>query len=101
MAKNNELNNLVENILDDHPETRDDDLKLFVWVCYHTHPSLLNETLSKAFWNHDENGLPSFETITRIRRKVQEKNPRLRGTLYEKRHHKEAEYITTFGRRYS
>ena len=99
--KKNELNQIVEDVLKEHPEARDDDHKLFIWVCYYQKPELLNETFSKAFWNHNENGLPSFETITRIRRKAQEKKPELRGKAYDKRHQKESEYIMQYGRRYS
>ena len=36
--------------------------------------------------------LPAFESVSRCRRKMQEKYPELRGTAYEQRIKKEAEY---------
>lgn len=99
--KKNEMNELVEKALREHPVTRDDDLKLFVWVVYYIKPELMDKKFSETLWNHKENGLPSFETVTRIRRKLQEKNYHLRGKAYEDRHHKESEYIMRFGKNYN
>ena len=92
---------IVERVLKEHPETRDDDHKLFVWVCYYEKPELLEETFSRVFWNHSENGLPSFETIRRTRQKLQEKKTSLRGKKYEARQAKQSDYIKTYGRKYT
>ena len=48
----NNYKDSVERVLKEHPETRDDDHKLFVWVCYYEKPELLEETFSNVFWNH-------------------------------------------------
>lgn len=89
----------VEKALKEHECTRDDDHKLFVWVVYYIKPELLKQSFQNAFWNASENGLPSYESITRARRKAQEKHPDLRGKAWEKRHAKENEYIRKFGRK--
>lgn len=91
----------VEHVLREHPETRDDDHKLFVWVCTLVCPGIMKEPFGKAFWYHMENGMPSYESITRQRRKLQEQHPHLRGKKYLKRQGKQDEYILKYGRRYS
>ena len=92
---------IVEKVLRKHPETKDDDHKLFVWVCYYESPELLSESFSTVFWNHAENGLPLYDTITRARQKLQHDKPELRGKAYQKRMAKQTEYKENFGRRYS
>ena len=92
---------LVEKILREHPETRDDDMRLYVWICHETCPASMIQQFSKVMWYHSDYGLPSYESITRARRKLQEQHPELRGKKYEKRQGKQAEYINKYGRRYS
>ena len=92
---------IVEKILRAHPETRDDDFRLYVWVCQELCPDVMKEQFAKALWYHNENGLPSYESITRQRRKLQEQHFELRGKKYLKRQGKQDEYISKFGRRYS
>lgn len=41
--------------------------------------------------------LPSFESCTRVRRKLQEKHPELRGTNYKERKAEEAKVIEQVG----
>ena len=90
---------LVTKILTEHAVTRDDDFKLYVWVCYELCPENMDGKFSKTMWNHEELGLPSYETVTRARRKAQEMNPALRGTKYKKRQERQEDYIETFSRR--
>ena len=92
---------IVEKVLKEHPETRDDDHKLFVWICHLECPKLCSEEFSKVFWNHATNGLPSYDTITRARQSLQHDKPELRGKLYEKRHSKQSDYLKAFGRKYT
>lgn len=89
----------VEIMLRRFPETRDDDMKLFCCVCKAICPDVLKEEFARVLWNHNAHGLPSFETIGRARRKLQNEHPELRGKLYEKRMAKQDEYIETFGRK--
>lgn len=88
----------VEKALKEHECTRDDDHKLFVWVVYYIKPELLEESFRNAFFYASTNGMPSYESISRCRRKLQEKHPSLRGKTWEKRHEKENDYIRQFAK---
>lgn len=92
---------IVEKVLREHSVTRDDDFKLYVWACQIMNPEIMREEFGKALWHHSENGLPSYESITRARRKLQEQNPELRGKKYLKRQGMQDEYIVKYGRRYT
>lgn len=92
---------LVENILRAHPVTRDDDFRLYVWACFMIKPELMHMKFEQAMWFHDENGLPSYESITRARRKLQEQIPELRGKKYKERQARQEEYINKYGRKYT
>lgn len=94
-----DYSDIVEKILRAIPATRDDDHKLYVWVVSKLKPELMNEPFGRTFFDAISNGLPSYESITRARRKAQEKHPDLRGKAWEKRHAKENEYIRKFGRK--
>lgn len=92
---------MVEKVLREHPVTRDDDFKLYVWICSLVNPDIMKMEFGKALWFHDENGLPSYESITRARRKLQEQEPELRGRKYLKRQARQDDYIVKYGRRYT
>ena len=67
---------LVEDALINVPETRKDNFILYIEVLGRfIDPKI---SLQEAFLNHKLLGLPELETITRCRRKLQEKNPELR-----------------------
>lgn len=101
ISKKNNLkkyNEIVEKALREHPETRDDDNKLYVWVLRTVSPEVMNDPFGKTFYYATEKGLPYFETIRRTRQKIQHDNPSLRGKNYEKRQEKQNDYIRAFGR---
>ena len=79
----------VISLLTKHPSLRDSDTRLAANIWYN-HTKNVNEidalTLLSRF---AEGKLPSYESISRCRRKVQEENPELRGRKWEKRHSKE------------
>lgn len=96
--------NLVKDILEDHPDTRDDDMKLYAWACYELREEtgaecrLTKETsFVDALYYHKKYGLPSYESISRARRKVQEQIPNLAGNRRAKKK-KEDEYRTYYAR---
>lgn len=93
-----ELTPVVKKVLQEHKETRDSDSKLICWVYAETNPEVMKLSFSKVMWNTKFFKLPSFETIGRIRRKLQHDHPELRGKLYEKRMEKQSEYIEKFAR---
>lgn len=77
MAQLNKYHRLVFSILETHKETRGDDFLLFNQVLKEL--NLNNCDIDYILRNHAILGIPSFETITRCRRKIQHNNPELRG----------------------
>ena len=69
---------LVERALIDNEEARKDDFILY----YEVVKQIINPEISLkgALLNHSKFGLPSFETVTRCRRKLQERNEALKDT---------------------
>lgn len=76
MAKIKQVEPLVYQVLDEQPETRSDDYLLLLEVL----KTFVNSEISleSIFKNHVILGLPSLETITRCRRKLQERFSYLR-----------------------
>lgn len=75
----------IKQILTDFPETRNSDKAL--WFTYNVEFCGLGkfETLEDfRRWLMSET-VPAFESISRARRKVQERNPLLRGDTYQQR----------------
>ena len=91
---------LVENLLENNPDLRDSDLRLVANIWWLT----LTSTLKHKFQGYEldafkilldlyaSGDLPNEQSIRRLRRKLQEEKPELRGKVYELRHKKEADY---------
>ena len=79
----------VVNLLTDHPSLRDSDERLIANIWYN-HTKNVDEidaiTLLSRF---AEGKLPSYQSISRCRRKIQEEKPDLRGKKWAKRHSKQ------------
>ena len=79
----------VVNLLTKHPSLRDSDERLTANIWYN-HTMNIDEidaiTLLSRF---AEGKLPSYESISRCRRKIQEEQPELRGKKWAKRHSKQ------------
>lgn len=93
MLKKKELKNatmIVENILTKHANARDDDWLLYGFYMnaygWSAHTSF--KKVHKLISNRE---LPSLETVGRIRRRLQEENPELRGSEYIARARKKEE----------
>ncbi len=82
----------VKAILTERPETRDDDMKLYAIFVHKTVKLPAKIGFYYALYDHEMYGLPSYESVTRARRKVQEQEPSLRGTKRDKRKELEEEY---------
>ena len=95
MSKLNKLEPVVMKVLTEYKETRSDDFKLIFAVYreldfFHTTKELFCEIML----NHKEYNLPPFESITRVRRKLQKDYPELANEkTKEKRLNETAEYI--------
>ena len=94
MKKEHEL---VKAILAKYPETRDDDFLLYGYVCFNLNEDIWDLTFGEIVKDHVELEMPSYESVTRWRRKLQETDPSLRGKAYARRKNLQEEYKKKFG----
>lgn len=83
MSKSKELQTItgiVKGILEHDPDTRNSDEYLYLKVCEKVSGMCLNLPFWKVFLNRKTYGLPSYETVGRVRRKLQETHPELAGS---------------------
>ena len=85
---------LVKEILERFPATRDNDQLLYYRVCEAINPKSLTSNWGYVLLNRKEFMIPSIETVGRCRRKLQEKNSDLRASSKVKgfRAEREAEF---------
>ena len=76
MAKINDVEARVYVALKNHPKTRADNFYLYLSVLKHYVD--ITMPMEVIFRDHKKLGIPALETITRCRRKLQEKYPELR-----------------------
>ena len=87
---------LVKYVLERSPESRDND-NILLWIVWKkAYPAIEKEIdyFKELFISKT---LPSFESITRARRKLQETYPNLRGLKYEKRQNNQKNYREDLG----
>jgi len=82
----------VKGILTQYPASRDDDMLLYAIFLHKNRIVHSYEKFYDVMAHAKERGIPSYEGITRARRKVQEKEPNLRGKRYNQRMKSEEEY---------
>ena len=92
MSKLNKIKNIVLRVLEKNTEARKDDFVLFSLVCDELGvPS--NFDLRTMLNNHRLFGLPSWESVSRARRKIQAEQPELKDAeMAEIRADEEKEY---------
>ena len=78
--------NRVINLLTKHPSLRDSDERLTANIWYNSTKNVKEIDALTLLSRFAEGKLPSYESISRCRRKVQEEKPELRGKKWEKRH---------------
>jgi hypothetical protein len=94
MSKLQTMENIVLQVLENSPLARKDDYVLMWLVTDIFNPDLQNQRFGDVLYNHKENGLPNWETVTRCRRKLQEKYPYLKdATTSVMRDKEQQEYI--------
>lgn len=95
--KVNVVETRVEEILEVYPETRENDNLLYVKYIEEYHYVDFNRD---TFVNYEQYGLPSYKTVERARRKIQNEKFRCRATETIENARKEAEnnYINNFTR---
>ena len=70
------LEDVVEVILSDHEETRADDMTLYLEYLNYKDVSLIRTFQSREY--RIFNGISSFESVSRCRRRLQARNPELK-----------------------
>lgn len=97
MAKISVVEPLVEKALRDNPKTRGDNFYLYIDVLKtFIDPKM---SLEAVFENHKTLGIPSLETITRCRRKLQGKYPELRDDAADKVRQDEEKQFVNYARK--
>lgn len=85
------LEDVVRPILENDVRARNDDFYLYNEVIGVVCPILQNALLCDALTLHKQMGLPNYESVTRVRRRLQAKYPWLESERMRKRRLKEAE----------
>lgn len=90
------METIVKAILEEYPQTRGNDNALIAGVFWLMDSDLMNMPFKEVL---KTKGLPSFESITRARRKIQENNPVLNDEKARKiRQKEEKEYREYYSR---
>lgn len=98
MSKLNTMENVVLKILENSPAARKDDYVLMWLVTSELKPNLAEQRFADVLYNHKENGLPNWETVTRCRRKIQQKRPDLIIEGTARKRHKEEEIYKEYAK---
>ena len=85
------LTDRIEGLLISYPQLRDDDRRLVANVWY---GEMNKDGITDFLTAYATKQITMSDTITRIRRKLQEEKPSLRGTKWHERHEKETRVIT-------
>ena len=73
------MTDIVKDVLTNIPGARNSDFTLYREVCKVTNPAVMGMPFGSVLNCHDELNLPSFESVTRARRKIVAKNHSLAG----------------------
>lgn len=80
MGKMNELKStqdIVMEILENFPITRNSDNFLYIKVCEYINPSVINKPFWEVLGSVSNYNLPQYETVRRTRQKIQSEHPEL------------------------
>ena len=94
--KLDKVENIVKKVLEEYPDSRNDDFVLIYRVYKEINESaMIRELFCEVMLNHKEYGLPAFESVSRARRKLQAEHEELRANkkVEEARINKTSEYI--------
>lgn len=72
------IQDIVEKILKEEKLSRDSDHLLYYFFCKRIKPEILEDKYGDILLDFNAYGLPTFESVSRIRRKVQNLYPELR-----------------------
>ena len=77
VGKLKKLEKVIKPILENQPQTRDDDFLLYAEVIRQYNPELLKLSTFSFLVSHNIYEVPNIKSIERARRKIQEKFPEL------------------------
>lgn len=75
------IENKVRTILKKNEDARNDDMVLYLALCNLCLEDAGAMPLAEIMTQHKSLGLPSFESVSRTRRRLQERHPELLGSL--------------------
>lgn len=77
MSRLQTMEKVVLEILEISPKAREDDYVLMWLVCDKLAPDIITKPFGDVMYHHKSWRLPNWESVTRARRKIQEKRPDL------------------------
>ena len=89
---------IVLEVLENSPKAREDDYVLMWLVCQKIKPEICEKPFADVMYHHKAMELPNWESVTRARRKVQEKRPDLVSPEKAKKRRKEEETYREYAR---
>jgi len=75
------LQEIVEQVLVEKPETRDSDFELYRIVSRRIAPLIKGVSFDEVLSRANDYGIPPFESVRRVRQKLQQYNPLLRASI--------------------
>lgn len=94
VKKLKKLENVIKPILENQPQTRNDDYLLYAEIIKSYYPDLLEITTGTFLLAHNFLQVPNIKSVERARRKIQEKHPELASErVNKKRAEEQATYI--------
>lgn len=98
VEKLKKLEDVIKPILEEYPQTREDDFILYAQLISKYNPKLLNITTGAFLMAHNTLKVPNIKSVERARRKVQEKHPELASERAKRRRAIEQQAYVQYGR---
>ena len=80
MANNEKITSIIKAALAESVQARNNDKILYLIVMEHLNKGIIDKPLHEIFLHLEELGLPCYDTVTRLRRKIQAAHPELRAS---------------------
>ena len=93
VEKLKDLEKVIKPILEEKPQTRDDDYLLYAELIAKYVPKALEYPARTFLQYHNELNLPNIKSVERARRKLQAKYPELASERAKKRAEQQAVYV--------
>lgn len=99
VEKLRKLEKVIKPILENQPQTREDDFLLYAEVIKQYKPTLLELSARAFLIGHNTLNVPNIKSVERARRKVQEKHPELASERAKKKRAEQEQVYVQYGRR--